>query len=125
MFNVYLEKISTTNQIENLKELAKEIFESKEILERQKSILFKAYKEKLRVLQGEFIRNTNNELFKVLYYTIIKAPVPEVGKLLHLLKDQFNPVERDILFTTYERRKIVSDIARTEKESAQNTIEPF
>lgn len=130
MFNEYLTKISKEKEIGKLKDLAKTIFDDTKILERQKSTLLKVYKEKLRDLQSAYIKSSDNVLFRSLYYAILKAPIPELGKIIHELvaKNLFNNTEKDILYSVYERRKIAQELANEReetKEGEKETVEAF
>lgn len=131
MFNEYLEKISKEKEIGKLKDLARVIFDDTKILERQKATLLKVYKEKLRDLQSAYIKSSDNVLFRSLYYAILKAPIPELGKIIHeiVAKNLLNSTERDILYSTYERRKIAQEFKKEEtdenKEKEPEAVEAF
>ena len=127
-FNNYLNKIADINSITQLRELAQQIYNDKDLSPTQRKSLFEVYKQKLQLLYRENVDNSQNKIFKNLYWLIKKHPCPEVGMLIYELKDTdlLDKEERQILFEEYEKKKyLISEEEKEEnKDNNQEEAEP-
>ena len=124
-FGDYLKSIAATEDTEALKGLAKEIYNNEELFYSQKNILLQSYKQKMQEVYRAYVKNSDNRLFKSLFFLIKKIPpAGEVGVILHELKDKFDRVERDILFQTYDKKKFSGGNGKAEAETEDN-MAPF
>jgi len=121
-FNNYLNQIASTNSISELRELAQKIYNDKDLSPAQRKSLFEVYRQKLQLLYREKVDNSQNKIFKNLYWLIKKHPCPEVGMLIYELKDTdlLDKEERQILFEEYERKKYLIEEKSAEEENKDN-----
>lgn len=106
----YLEKINKLNSIEDLKTIAKTVFNNNKIKTETKKKIASAYHEKRRELYRQYANESSNKLFKNLLFqvnTIARRPheISSLGKYIYDNRDKFNKIERDILFRSYKFQK--------------------